>query len=104
MTESGETEEPGKVGVVGFVLTQHSCLGLCFNKEGPPPAQAGCCCVDLSDLLDWRHRLLVFLFAFMLNSLLSISLALPRHPSSSPSPSESGEPLLHPELVGVITL
>ena len=67
---------PRKVGVLEFILTQHSLLALCFNKNSPPPIMAGCCCVDLSDITDGRQRAFVSLFALLLTCTSSLCMSM----------------------------
>jgi len=66
-----------KLDLVGWVLTQHSVLGLCCARSGPPPVVVGaCCCVCTDSLPSGRLRGFVFFFVLAATLVMATEMAL----------------------------
>lgn len=71
--------KPRKVSLVQWLLTQHSLIGLCFSRNGPPPIPIpGCCCVCVDDL-PIRERAFVLAFLLIASLCVSVEMTLGTH-------------------------
>ena len=69
-----------KVGLIEFVLSQHSLLGLCFSRSGPAPVVLPtCCCIDgavgIGDL-PIRQRLFMLAFGVIITFFISLEISI----------------------------